>query len=250
MSDQALRESLARRFFSDPNRLLWDDIQGGRLAPAVMARLQPWLDRLRVGDDPMILPFATPHGTIWYVATTTRRGFRHAREDLVALLGRTYSDFGGQPTFLSQHRTCPTSIGPTRSKPPSWTRSVPTCSVFKCPGHTKIQYALAWSCSSNSSTKHLSARQRFPGPLGAFWQTSRKHSGAVTMPWLVNASMSSNATDTSTREISFICASVATKGDRIGKRSSMRPSGTISFRRRDAHAASARPFFARSTQPH
>lgn len=100
MSDQTARESLAKVFFSEPNHFLWHEIEADQLAPAVIEKLHPWVERLKIGNDPIILPYTTGEGTIWYVATTTSRAFRHVREELVALLGRTYSDFGGQPTLL------------------------------------------------------------------------------------------------------------------------------------------------------
>ena len=100
MPERADRKSLAETFFSEPNLLSWARIESRELSPAAMERLQPWLDRLLGGGDPVILPFAGEEETLWYVATETSRGFRHTREELVSLLGRTYSDFAGQPTHL------------------------------------------------------------------------------------------------------------------------------------------------------
>jgi hypothetical protein len=98
--DEAAADAFGKRFFAEPNRLRWTAIESGQLPPATLNRLKPWLDRLRRGRDPIILPFAAEDETVWYAATTTARAFRYTRAELAAFLGLTYSDFGGQPTIL------------------------------------------------------------------------------------------------------------------------------------------------------
>jgi hypothetical protein len=107
------REAFARRFFSGANAVRWTPTASPTRSGEVVAKdqAQPWLDGLRSGDDPIILPFSTPNETVWYVATETARGFRHLREELVALLGPTYSDFCGQPTFLDPTNPIDADLG-------------------------------------------------------------------------------------------------------------------------------------------
>lgn len=100
MPDRAQREALARGFFRAPNRIEWDAYEKGRLPAATADRIAPWIDRLLRGAEPVVLPLALPNGTTWYAATETRRAFRHLQEELKSFLGRTYSDFEGQPTHL------------------------------------------------------------------------------------------------------------------------------------------------------
>ncbi|MFO7567818.1 MAG: protein DpdD [Enhygromyxa sp.] len=100
MPDRSQREALARNFFRAPNQIQWSAYQAGRLSADTANRIAPWIDRLLRGVEPVVLPFAHPHGTTWYAATKTGRAFRHLQEELKSFLGQTYSDFEGQPTHL------------------------------------------------------------------------------------------------------------------------------------------------------
>lgn len=97
-------EALARfapRFFGPGNRLDWNRISSGTLNPETQQRIEPWIADLRAAKDPLILPRVHASGSVeWYAFSRTERGARVLREQLVAFLGSSYSDFDGLPTQL------------------------------------------------------------------------------------------------------------------------------------------------------
>ena len=98
--DRTERQRVAEGFFSPPNLITWSAYADGTIPESTWVRVHHWIDRLLRGNDPVILPLATKDHTIWYASAESQRGFRYLREELVAFLGPTYSDFVGQPIHL------------------------------------------------------------------------------------------------------------------------------------------------------
>jgi hypothetical protein len=96
--------SFESEFFGPGNRLRWDAICAGSLAPDVRARLGPFLDDLKRARDVLVLPrVREDDGRVqWYVLCASARVARVARDELRAFLGPSYSDFEGLPTNLDQ----------------------------------------------------------------------------------------------------------------------------------------------------
>lgn len=81
------------RFFGPGNTLGWKDIQEGKLNPDVLKQLEPWLEDLRTGADPLCLPRVRKNGggVEWYAISATDRGARALREQLMAFVGPSYA---------------------------------------------------------------------------------------------------------------------------------------------------------------
>ncbi|PRP96530.1 hypothetical protein ENSA5_36060 [Enhygromyxa salina] len=100
MLDRDARVALAAGFFAGDNQITWSMIERGTFEPGVARALEPWLNRLIDGDDPVFLPYKAANVTVWYAASYTNRGFRHLQEALTAFVGPSYSNYVGQPTRL------------------------------------------------------------------------------------------------------------------------------------------------------
>lgn len=84
---------LPERFFGPGNKLLqWKDIRDGRISDETRRRLEPLLEDLRAGEDPLFLPRPREDGSVdWYALAATERGARLLREHLRAFIGPSYS---------------------------------------------------------------------------------------------------------------------------------------------------------------
>ncbi len=92
------------QFFGPGNRLRWQTIRAGTLAPDARERLSPFLDQLGTNPDVLVLPRVLENGPVqWYVLCSSARVARIARDELRAFLGPSYSDFEGQPSSMDAH---------------------------------------------------------------------------------------------------------------------------------------------------
>ena len=90
------------QFFGPGNKLRWDAIKGGTLPPDVRQRLGPFLQHLESKVELLILPRVFEDGRVrWYVLCSDAHVARIAKDELLAFLGPSYSDFEGQPARLS-----------------------------------------------------------------------------------------------------------------------------------------------------
>ncbi len=91
------------RFFGPGNTLRWDAFVNGSLQNTARELLEPLIDDLRREDAPVILPRVTetvPPRIIWYGMARNARQSRAFREQLLAFVGPTYTDFSGQHAVL------------------------------------------------------------------------------------------------------------------------------------------------------
>lgn len=100
MLDRDARRSLAAAFFSGGNTITWSAIEANTPPPNRARALEPWLNRLLDGEDPVLLPYKTANTTVWYAASYTSRGFRQLQDAMTAFIGPSYSNYAGQPTHL------------------------------------------------------------------------------------------------------------------------------------------------------
>jgi hypothetical protein len=93
--------SFEELFFGPGNRISWQAIQAGTLSADAAARLAPFLDGLRSGDDIIVLPRVTPdQRSQWYFLCASERHSRLARDLARAFLGPSYSDLDHHPRSL------------------------------------------------------------------------------------------------------------------------------------------------------
>src|SRR5438552_2444821 len=86
-------DAVAAAFFGPGNGFSWD----GPDQP----RLRTWVDDLRDPSRPVFLPRLLTDGMVrWYAVARTSRQARDLREQLLAFLGPTYTDFDGLPADL------------------------------------------------------------------------------------------------------------------------------------------------------
>lgn len=94
--------SFEEQFFGSGNRLRWQAIRDGTLAPDVRERLSPFLHELRANPDVLVLPRVLEKGRVqWYMLCSSARFARIARDEIRAFLGPSYSDFEGQPSHMN-----------------------------------------------------------------------------------------------------------------------------------------------------
>ena len=92
------------QFFGPGNRLRWQAIRDGTLAPDVRDRLSPFLHQLGTNPDVLVLPRVLENGRVqWYILCSSARFARIARDEFRAFLGPSYSDFEGQPSLMDDH---------------------------------------------------------------------------------------------------------------------------------------------------
>lgn len=82
-------ERFLAKFFGEGNAL---DLTQDRVA----RHLQPWTARVLERKSPLILPRAQEDGSLtWYALASSAQGARELREELMAAVGPSYSDFRG-----------------------------------------------------------------------------------------------------------------------------------------------------------
>ena len=99
IGDLPARRAFAQLFFAEGNQLKWAAIRDRRLPSNELQALQPWLDDLM---DPacsrVLLPRVREDDTVsWYALCADARDARALREELLAVVGPSYSTFRGQP---------------------------------------------------------------------------------------------------------------------------------------------------------
>ena len=93
------------RFFGPGNMLRWDGILSGTMPDATLDLLLPLIDDLRRGDCSVLLPHVSQDSvemTTWYGLARDARQSRALKEELMAFLGPTYTDFTGQRAILDE----------------------------------------------------------------------------------------------------------------------------------------------------
>ena len=86
--------TLEERFFGPGNRFQWPDIERNNLPQSVMTRLTPWIEDLQHKTETLLLPRASKTDpTKWYGMARNDRAFSVFRDEIVAFIGATYSDY-------------------------------------------------------------------------------------------------------------------------------------------------------------
>lgn len=97
-------EQFLRAFFhSEENIISWERITGGLLEESTLGRLTPWLDDVRNGCFPVILPRVVKgsnNKVTWYAVADEERNYAELRELIDAHVGTSWSDFNRQRTML------------------------------------------------------------------------------------------------------------------------------------------------------
>lgn len=97
-------EQFLRTFFHRENNIIsWEKIAGGLLQASTQQRLTPWLDDVRNGCFPVILPRVVKgcnDKVTWYAMAGEERDYAELRELLDAHVGTSWSDFNRQRTML------------------------------------------------------------------------------------------------------------------------------------------------------
>ncbi|MGJ7159611.1 protein DpdD [Morganella morganii] len=102
--NNANSEQFLRTFFHRENNIIsWEKIAGGLLEASTQQRLTPWLDDVRNGCFPVILPRVVKGSNdkvTWYAMADEERDYAELRELLDAHVGTSWSDFNRQRTML------------------------------------------------------------------------------------------------------------------------------------------------------
>ncbi|WP_233958247.1 protein DpdD [Pectobacterium versatile] len=102
--NRADSEQFLRTFFHRENNIIsWEKIAGGLLEASTQQRLTPWLDDVRNGCFPVILPRVVKGSNdkvTWYAMADEERDYAELRELLNAHVGTSWSDFNRQRTML------------------------------------------------------------------------------------------------------------------------------------------------------
>ncbi|WP_413727329.1 protein DpdD [Sodalis sp. RH19] len=97
-------EQFLRTFFHrEKNIISWEKITGGLLEASTLRRLTPWLDDVRNGRFPVILPRVVKGSNdkvTWYAVANEERNYAELRELIDAHVGTSWSDFNRQRTML------------------------------------------------------------------------------------------------------------------------------------------------------
>lgn len=97
-------EQFLRTFFHrEKNIISWEKIAGGLLEASTLRRLTPWLDDVRNGCFPVILPRVVKGSNdkvTWYAMADEERDYVELRELIDAHVGTSWSDFNRQRTML------------------------------------------------------------------------------------------------------------------------------------------------------
>lgn len=87
--------SFLEQFFGAGNDLSWDSVRPGAEGPIAKA-IRPFLPKPGEVPGSLVLPRARGGRTTWYAMATTAARARVLREELLAWVGPSYSDFHGQ----------------------------------------------------------------------------------------------------------------------------------------------------------
>lgn len=93
-------QSWLRRFFCGRNALQWEAIVGGKAPTAWLEQVCPWIATLATqgAQSPIVLPVFDAHGPCqWYGMAADEASAAALAQELIAVLGPSYSDFRGQP---------------------------------------------------------------------------------------------------------------------------------------------------------
>lgn len=97
-------EQFLRTFFhGEKNIISWEKIEGSLLEASTLRRLTPWLDDVRNGRFPVILPRVVKGSNdkvTWYAVADEERNYAELRELIDAHVGTSWSDFNRQRTIL------------------------------------------------------------------------------------------------------------------------------------------------------
>ncbi|MDA1018432.1 MAG: protein DpdD, partial [Planctomycetota bacterium] len=91
------------RFFGPGNKLRWDAFWDGSMSEQTRQKLSPFIDDLRQPDTATLLPHvgeSSPALTTWYGLAGDARQARALKEQLMAFVGPTWTDFTGQQATL------------------------------------------------------------------------------------------------------------------------------------------------------
>jgi hypothetical protein len=91
------------RFFGPGNKLRWDAFCNGSMEEKTRHKLGLFIDDLRQPRTPTLLPRvseSSPASTTWYGLARDARQARALREQLMAFVGPTWTDFAGQQATL------------------------------------------------------------------------------------------------------------------------------------------------------
>jgi hypothetical protein len=95
---QAL-EPFLQQFFGEGNELTWDMVQFGSLHPRARD-LEPFLQQATEDWDRLLLPRLQEEKLTWYAFARDARGARLLRDELLAFVGPSYTDFRGQSAIF------------------------------------------------------------------------------------------------------------------------------------------------------
>lgn len=89
-------------FFSPPHPIRWEVLEAKLAAGSANQALAPWIERLaRAPDSPTLLPVPNEKGTTWYALAHSFSQIDQLREELLAAVGPSYSDFVGHRADLT-----------------------------------------------------------------------------------------------------------------------------------------------------
>lgn len=91
------------RFFGPGNKLRWDAFCDGSMSEQTRLKLSPFIDDLRQPVTSTLLPYvseSSPALTTWYGLAGDARQARALKEQLMAFVGPTWTDFTGQQATL------------------------------------------------------------------------------------------------------------------------------------------------------
>lgn len=91
------------RFFGPGNKLRWDAFCNGSMAEKTRQKLRPFIDDLRQPGKSTLLPHVSetsPAFITWYGLAGDARQARALKEQLMAFVGPTWTDFAGQQATL------------------------------------------------------------------------------------------------------------------------------------------------------
>jgi len=99
------QQDFLSRFFGPGNQLRWDAILAGTMPDSIRDPLLPLIDDLRRGNASVLLPHVSESSagsTTWYGLARDARQSRALKEELMAFVGPTYTDFTGQQAILDE----------------------------------------------------------------------------------------------------------------------------------------------------
>lgn len=103
MNNSDSEQFLCAFFHKEKNIISWKKITDGLLEASTLRRLTPWLDDVRNGRFPVILPRVMKGSNdkvTWYAVADEERNYAELRELIDAHVGTSWSDFNRQRTML------------------------------------------------------------------------------------------------------------------------------------------------------